>query len=116
MAQQASEFIILSLVPATSVQRFHGVDVERVVDAVHAGGDGLYLVGLDYHVGFLLREQGEVRFCHSSYLAPATVVCEPAMTALALPSNYTVLGKLMQTPMMSSWLEGRPIRTVTPRG
>ncbi|MCB9795290.1 MAG: hypothetical protein H6741_21515 [Alphaproteobacteria bacterium] len=116
MAQQASEFIILSLTPAEQVQRFHGVDVERVVDAVHAGGDGLYLVGLDFHVGFLLREAGEVRFCHSSYLTPGTVVCEDALSAPALPSRYTVLGKLMQKRMISQWLEGAPIRTVTSRG
>ena len=34
-------------------------------------GDGLYLIGFDYHVGFLVIEGGEARLCHAAWYGPA---------------------------------------------
>jgi len=111
LAQQAAEHIILTLVPKTSIRRFSNAPASEVVDAVHADGDGLYLLGLETHVAFLSKRGDAVQMCHSSYLGTSAVVCEDALTSAAMVSDYRVTGKLLQEPMMVAWLEGRPLPT-----
>jgi len=110
LAQQPAENIIRSLVPAGWIWRFSDKPVDDVLDHVHAEGDGLYLIGLDYHVGFLLKQGARLDMCHSSVLEPGAVVCEPAAEAEAMESRYRVLGKLFAKQTLRSWLERRPIR------
>jgi hypothetical protein len=84
------------------------------VAAAKARGDGLYVVGLDFHVGFL-RVQGErVDFCHSAYLGPAVVTCEAAISSPGFVSRRYVLGELASRPLLDAWLDGRALQTRTP--
>jgi len=113
MAQQPSELIILTLVGEDRVWRHRGESRATVSAAVEAHGDGLYVVGLDIHVGFLVVRDGAARFCHSSYLEPMQVVCEDPAAAPAFESGYRVVGKLLDDPMVTGWLEGRAFPTKT---
>ena len=114
LAQQAAEDIILTLVPASRVARFKRMPLDTFVAAVARRGDGLYLVGLDYHVGFLVVERGQVYFHHSSNVSGA-VVREPAITSAALArSSYRVVGKMLDPALVEAWLEGRQIQTRLP--
>ncbi len=113
LAQQAAEDIILTLVPESRVARFKRVPLDTFVAAVARRGDGLYLVGLDYHVGFLVVEGGRVYFHHASNVAGA-VVREPALTSSALArSSYRVVGKMLDPGLVEAWLEGRRLSTQT---
>jgi hypothetical protein len=113
LAQQAAENIVRTLVPSAQTWRFRNRPLAEVLAAVRARGDGLFLVGLDNHVGFLLRRAGRLDFCHSSYLGAQGVACEPAETSAALPSRYYVVGRLFTDPLLARWREGRRIRTRT---
>ena len=111
LAQQAAEDIILTLVPEARVARFKRVPLDTFVTAVARRGDGLYLVGLDYHVGFLVVERGQVYFHHASNFSGA-VVREPALTSAPLArSSYRVVGKMLDPTLVEAWLEGRAIPT-----
>jgi hypothetical protein len=112
LAQQASENIIKSLVPSEAIRRYSRESVDGVLDEIEEQGDGLYLVGLDYHVAFVLREGERLDMCHSSVLDPGAVVCEPARSAPAMSSGYHVTGQLLQEPMLEAWLGGASIATV----
>lgn len=114
LAQQASEWIVRTLSPEASIWRFRKGDRSLVVDGVKEAGEGLYVVGLDNHVGLLLNDGKEVSFCHSSYLEPAAVTCEDPLSSAAFESNYHVVGKLLERPMIESWLAGSAIATKTP--
>ncbi len=46
--------------------------------------EGLYTIGLNCHVGFLLLQKGEVFFIHSSYTSPVKIVIEYAQKAEAI--------------------------------
>ena len=73
--------------------------------------DGLYIVGLDHHVGFLVREGERLDFCHSSYVDPPLgVVCQPASDDPALASRYYIIGRLLTDDMIVSWLTDEPFR------
>ena len=110
LGQQASEQIIRTLTSEQSIRRYRRERVATVVAGVRADGDGVYVVGLDSHVGFLVGDAGEVWFCHSSRVAG--VVCEEALASPSLPSRYTVVGKLGEQALVDAWLEGTPLPTV----
>src|SRR5262245_16796602 len=117
LAQQPAEAIIKTLVPPEAIARFSDVPVERFVAAMAARGDGLYVIGLDNHVGFLIVRGAEVLFHHSSYVSPAKVMRERARDAAPLvASRYRVVGKLFtDDALITSWLDGAPIPTKVPR-
>lgn len=112
LAQQAAEHIIQTLIPEPHIRRFRTGDVHAVVDAVN-GGPGVWIVGLDFHVGFLVSDGEDARFCHSSYLEPVAMVCEPARTAPAMASRYHVIGRLLAPETVLAWLREAPLPTRT---
>ncbi len=99
LAQQVSEHIVKALCRTEDISRYRRGDVAAVVRATHDKGDGLYVVGLDHHVGLLRVRAADVRFWHTSFVA---VVDEKASDAPGFVSNYHVVGKLFGE--MSGWL------------
>ena len=110
LAQQASERIVKALCPPKSVWRFRKGDESGVVASIEKEGSGLYVVGLDNHVGFL-RVERRTRFWHASYVEPAVVTGEDPMKAAAFESNYHVVGRLFTPALLEKWLAGEPIET-----
>jgi len=116
LAQQYSEWIVKTLVPKSLTWRFSNVPQEEVVARVRkAGGDGLYVVGLDYHVAFLRLDGDRADLCHSAVFEPVAVVCEPAATSAGMASGYHVVGKLFSDELVLKWLKGTAIPTWQPR-
>jgi hypothetical protein len=114
LAQQASEKIILSLVRPAFVQRFRNAPLADFVAAVKHKGAGLYVVGLDNHVGFILHDGQETYFVHSSYGDPQEVVKEiAAESAILGGSRYRVLGALTaDEQLLAKLLNGSKIRVL----
>lgn len=113
LAQQASERIIKTLTSEGHIWRTSDATVERSLQPVQEQGDGLYIVGLDYHVGLLVQRDGETRWCDSSYINPTAVTCQDPAEAFSYYSRYRVIGKVLTDPMVEAWLEGRPLPTFT---
>ena len=111
LGQQAAEHIITTVVPPTDVRRYRREPVDQVLANVVADGPGVYLVGLDTHVGFLVHlEDRPMGFCHSSAMAGA-VVCEDPRLSPTLPSRYTVVGRLGRSELIAAWRGGRALKT-----
>jgi hypothetical protein len=72
--------------------------------------DNVYIVGLDNHVGFIIVENHQVWFLHSSVLQPGAVVKERADTSMALQINYyTVAGNLTADELfLENWILMKP--------
>ncbi len=113
LAQQASERIILTVTPRDLIWRTSDATVERSLEPVREHGRGIYMVGLDYHVGLLIHDGEEIQFCDSSYLDPTAVTCQDPEDAFSYTSRYRVIGKLLTDPMVEAWLEGTPLPTFT---
>ena len=114
LAQQASENIIKSLTSEAHIQRFRNQSVEKFVEKIKQSGAGLYVVGLDFHVGFILQDNDETYFIHSSYVEPAEVVREKAVESTVLASSkYRVVGKISgDSQFIVKWLDDSPIPTL----
>lgn len=114
LAQQASEHIVRTFAPPPSLTW------ARSRDGVEAAlpRDGLYVVGLDHHVGFLSRETlggvPHVEFCHSSYVGTVAVTCEPLSASPGFASNAYVIGELLTDTNLRTWLDGAAFVTSKP--
>ncbi|WBA42430.1 hypothetical protein [Hymenobacter canadensis] len=108
LAKTTSEKLIQNLTDEAHIRRYRLVPQARFVQQVQQLGDGLYIVGLDFHVGFLRVRQGQVRFIHSTYLGEGQVVNEDAATSAALRSKYRVVGRISaDARLLESWLRQR---------
>lgn len=114
LAQQASENIIKSLTSETYIKRFRNVAIEKFVEDIKKIGQGLFLVGLDNHVGFILNDGTEIYFIHSSYVEPSEVIKEKALTSPILSSSkYRVIGKISADEnLLVKWLNQTSFPTV----
>lgn len=109
LQRQPSQMIIASFVPPSRRRKLVGVSMDRFVSTVRDMGPGLFIIGLDLHVGLLLQTDTELRFIHSSIM-PGWVVNEDGSNApLIEDSNYRIVGKLLGQGNIASWLRNRPI-------
>ncbi|MAS93260.1 MAG: hypothetical protein CMO55_08695 [Verrucomicrobiales bacterium] len=108
VAQQASQKIIEVFSNRDSIMVMVAKPVEEVATHIRESGPGIYIVGLDTHVGFVMNHNGELRFVHSSYYKPDAVVkSEPLVGRNPLAdSNYRVVGKILSDQMIEKWLSG----------
>lgn len=108
MAQQAASVIINETCGKSYVKTHRNVDT--LLNRLRKQPDGLYVVGLDYHVGFLLVEQSKVYFIHADFFN-GKVVRELASTSEAFTSTgIYVLGQITgNKPLMKRWLKGTRI-------
>jgi hypothetical protein len=114
LAQQAAEHVVVSLVPPESIARFRREPLDRFIGRVAKSGDGVYLVGLDRHIGFLIVDGQRIHFHHSSRNVGA-VLREPARLSDALAtSSYRIVGKLFGRDLVRSWLAEAAIPTQVP--
>jgi hypothetical protein len=105
-AQSASEVFIQKLAPK-NLKRFTDSPLSEVKKYLFTAGDGLYLVGLDTHVGFVLVEGKSISFIHSNYYYPEVGVMKEAISTKnpLNDSHYRVFGKLLTDEMVVNWLE-----------
>lgn len=109
--RQAAYDGIRSLAPRRAIRYLHGTSMAQLTAAVRRMGPGLYLIGLDFHIGFLrVTSRGDVRFVHSSYVTKR-VEDEPAATSAPIvQSRSRMVGKLLEEGMLRAWMQRRRLR------
>ena len=109
LAQQPSSKILRTFLPADQCQLRTGADYDSFLREITDPGDGVVLVGLDTHVGFLEIREGRVRFLHSSGARPRRVVDESSEAAEVLRrSHWRMTGHLTaSSAVLEGWLRGK---------
>lgn len=109
LARAASEQMIQSLLQEQHIYRFSRRPLSEFLDKAKELGEGLYLVGLDTHTGFLWNNGRELYFVHASGRSPHCVIKELAETSWSLQkSKYRVLGSLTADYLLLvRWLRQR---------
>jgi hypothetical protein len=109
LQRQPSQLIIKSFVGGKRVRKFSNAPMKKFLASVREMGPGLYIIGLDFHVGLLLQTEDDLRFIHASY-ETETVVNEKAAIAMPITSSkYRVVGKILSPANIKSWLAGDKI-------
>lgn len=113
LAQQASELILRTFLPKDELRVRAGIPYKTFRFETTRGRPGIYLIGLDTHVGFVVVKDQEFRFIHSSGSQPWCVVDESSEQALVLErSQYRVLGNITASDeVIRRWLMGEKFPT-----
>lgn len=96
------------------IKRFRDKPVSEVEAYLRQQSDGLFKVGLDNHVGFIVKRGESIQFVHSNYYAPETgVMSEPLAGNNPLAnSRYRIVGRLLGDAMMVAWITGKDLSTM----
>lgn len=111
LAQQPSSNILRSFLSSDACLLTVGKPYEEFVSDIRSAESGIYLVGLDTHVAFLVVSSGSFRFVHSSGSRPWRVVDESCSEARVLQqSNWRMIGNLTaDRQVLRRWLKSEKI-------
>lgn len=111
LARQPSQTIIRSVCEPRSIRILHAKPMSDFISYLESHGEGLYIVGLDTHTGFVAFYGDSIAFIHASYYRPpCAVVTEPLVGRNPLnDSKYRMVGKILGSAMMHQWLTGECI-------
>ena len=111
LAQQASGNILRSFLANESCTLTVGENYEAFATNVESREPGVYIIGLDSHVAFLVVGTNGFRFVHSSGSQPWCVVDESRAEAGVLQrSKWRMLGNLTADPtVLKHWLKAEKI-------
>lgn len=112
LAQQPSGNILRSFVAKDACTLTVGKDYTAFTADLRRAEPGIYLIGLDSHVGFVVVRDGDFHFIHSSGARPWRVVDDsPADAAVLKRSNWRMLANLTADPgVIRRWLEAGRIQ------
>lgn len=105
VAQKAAADIIVDLCGAASIQRFDSFEqLERFVAPLQ--DTDIIIVGLDFHVGFIFKKEGQAYFAHSNYIGRKGVELEILNESDALKNTgLYVVGNLVENEArVKTWL------------
>lgn len=111
-----------SLAPAgRDLHVFFSVPGDELARKIAALGEGLYVIGLNNHIGFVDVRGEDVRIVHASYTGEQVVTDEPLATAQVIANSraagYFVTPLLQDDRLVEHWLRGEavPLQTLGPR-
>lgn len=109
LAQQAASIIIRTLCPKKSIQAFN--QLNKLKAYLDRQPSGIYIVGLDTHVGYLWNTKNNLYFVHASYSGNKQVRKELWNESIVLgKSKLFVVGNLLDNiELMNHWIKGTPI-------
>ena len=105
IAQQAAAVITKTL--CTEDKWYKQAEYEALKSDLLRQPNNIYIVGLDYHVGFLIKSGEEIYFLHSSYIDPGKVVQETIDQSVVFASTERwLVGKFLDDERVEAWLRG----------
>ncbi len=98
---------------AADLHRHFSVPSETLAARIAGLGDGLYIIGLANHIGFVVVDGGDVRLVHASYTDGQVVTDEPLVSAQAIadsrPKGYFVTPVMHDDRLADLWLRGAAV-------
>ncbi|BDS06024.1 hypothetical protein NT6N_10640 [Oceaniferula spumae] len=105
LAQQPSQNILLTFLPREKLHIKVDVNYPEYLDLFRRKDHGIYIIGLDKHVGFLIHDENGVQFIHSGGLLRRVVDEGPSDAYSIEKSNYRVIGNITgDKELLKRWL------------
>lgn len=94
------------------IKHFRDRPVSDVVDYIKKKPDAVYVVGLDCHVGFIIKYQGKIQFVHSNYYHPEIGVMSENLDSEnpLRDSKYRVVGTVTDSINTLRWILKTAVR------
>lgn len=115
LAQQPSGNIIRTLTTRENTTRLVGKPFDQFRATLREHGPGVYVIGLDRHVGLIAQTASGAAFIHSDGGANKCVIVEPVETSPALRrSRWREFANLSSDDaLLEKWLRGEKLPTVS---
>lgn len=96
LAQQVSSVMITTLCESKSIKRFCKIEqVETYLNGRNT--EEIFIVGLDFHTGFIIKDNAKLYFLHSNYIGKEGVVKEEIRNSKALLNSKSfMIGSVSQ--------------------
>lgn len=106
LAQQRPDLEAKSIQLSDSIEMIDNMSANCIKDYfIKYKVNGVYFVGLDSHVGYLLKTQNELFFIHSNYINSTGVVIETTENSRAFSSNvYYIADITNNNQLIEKWL------------
>lgn len=111
LAQQASSVLIKAFCPDDKIKTITNHQKKKVLDYLQTKPDGIFILGLDNHVGFILKNGDSLDFVHASFWPQHKVVRVPlASSEIFNESGYFMIGELLYSDAtITKWVKGENI-------
>ena len=109
LQRQPSQGIIRSFVRGKRVRKFSRSTMKDFLASVKEMGPGLFIIGMDLHVGVLIQTDSELLYTHASSETGKVVIERAADAWTIQSSNYRVVGKILSPAVLRKWLRGKRI-------
>jgi hypothetical protein len=112
LAQQSPRDEASSINLSDSVPELNSPSIEEVHNYFQQFPDGLSFVGLDFHVGYLLKEKNQLYFIHSNYIEAEGVTIETIEKSDAFRSKWYFIAPITaNSELVRKWILNSPIKT-----
>ncbi|MEP7377884.1 MAG: hypothetical protein ABI675_31080 [Chitinophagaceae bacterium] len=104
----ASSQMMRSLVPKQPLRNLSQLSYINFNEKLKEYGIGVYIIGLDYHTGFIVNDGKENWFIHSNYIGRKGVTKETVTNSAALKSSKTrwIVSLTGDKDFLQRWLNG----------
>jgi len=89
LATCASSEMMKKLAPNQKLLNLSYLDYHAFNERLKNTGTAVYIIGLDFHTGFIVNDGSETWFIHSNYINRRGVTKEPVATSAALRASKT---------------------------
>ena len=107
LGQSASQVFIKTFANKKGTKIFSDKPLDSTLNFIKSKGIGLFIIGLDFHVGFIYNDGKNIWFIHSKWSNPKAVVKENAAeSGILYYSKYRIVGKISNNKMLlDSWVK-----------
>ena len=105
LAQKSPEDEAKSIACGTSIEKLQNITKQELKKYFLKQKDGIYFIGLDFHVGYIYKNNQEVYFIHSNYIENKGVMKETIENSKAIVSSkYFIASITHNDNFIKKWL------------
>ena len=105
LAQKSPEDEAKVIASGTSIEKLQNVTKQELKKYFLKQKDGIYFIGLDFHVGYIYKSNQEVYFIHSNYIENKGVMKESIENSKAIVSSkYFITSITHNDNLIKKWL------------
>jgi len=112
LAQKSPEDEAKVIACGTSIEKLQNVTKQELKKYFLKQKDGIYFIGLDFHVGYIYKKNQEVYFIHSNYIENKGVMKETIENSKAIVSSkYFITNITHNDILVKKWIMKEVVTT-----
>jgi hypothetical protein len=106
LGRETAGAVIQTLCKRESIHIVRKNNFQKLYEHLRKQKDGIYILGMDWHIGFIIKKNNKMRFIHSRKPRHAGVLNEDAEDSPTLKlSNFYMVGNLLENDrLIVQWL------------